>query len=90
MRGCFTESERATVIHHCSSPLSAHELGLTIIITRNCNASYQCDNGLHGDSSNLLCVATTVAQVEITQCEQNLRVRYFCGYSLPTKIYHNK
>ena len=37
------------------------------------------------DSDNLLCMATSVMQVKITQCKQNKRVRYFHEYSLPTK-----
>ena len=46
----------------------------------------QCDNGLNGESGNVLCMVTGVTQVEITWYEQNLRVRYFRGYGLPTKI----
>ena len=76
------ESERTTAV------LSTHELltyiGLTIgLILRNCNVSCQCDNGLIGDSGNLLCTATSVMQV--CRCKQNSRIRYFCGYSLPRK-----
>ena len=55
----FTESGRATIIHHHYRHMSY--VGLTVgLEIRNCNESCQCDNGLNGDSGNL-CMATSVA-----------------------------
>ena len=55
----------STIIHHHYWEVSY--TGLTIgLIIRNCYTSLQCDNGLNGHSGNVLCMATSVTQVEIS------------------------
>ena len=66
MRGWFTESEGATIIHHFPPPLLTCELHRPIGLLSNCNVSHQCDDGLNGDSGSLLGMVTSVTQVEIT------------------------
>ena len=90
MREWFTESERATVVHHCPLPLLTRELGYIAIIwpielISNRSTSCQCDDGLVRDLDNFLCMVKSVLYVEITQCEQNSRVT-FRGHSLPMII----
>ena len=61
MRGWFTESERATVVHHC--PLPTCEPGYTarpVGLINNCSTSHQCDDGLNRDLDNLPCMAKSV------------------------------
>ena len=48
----------------------------------NCSTGHQCDDRVNGDLDNLLCTATIITQIEITQFKQNSRVRYFHGHNL--------
>ena len=78
MRGWFTESKRATVVHHHPAPLLTCELGLTIN-----NASRQCHDGLNGDS--LSCMATSVILVETTSANKTQKQDIFVGTAYPQK-----
>ena len=65
--GWLIKSERATVVHHYTLPLPTCELHRPVNEKLQCK--YQCDIGFIVDSDNLLCMATSVMQVEITWCK---------------------
>ena len=63
MRGWFTESKKASVIHYCPLPLPTCKPGYVawpVELISNCSASHQSDDGLNRDLDNLICMAKNV------------------------------